>query len=179
VALERMRGEQHSDDLAYNRDCIVEFTGSIDAIAKPSARASFRIWDDSGSWNFDLPTAFAPRSFALVSPNRPNIRRGEKILLQWSTPTDRLDRRWIGFELYRAGSAPGTGTAAEDVTINGADLSLTFPATSEGDKKWSGPGWLRFLGTPGVKPELLPCPVTSCSVTMDFAVPSLPVTVEN
>jgi len=179
VALERMRGEQHSDDLAYNRDCIVEFTGSIDAIPKPSPRASFRIWDDSASWNFELPTAFAPRSFALVSPNRPNIRRGEKLSLKWSTPSDSLDRRWIGFELYRAGSAPGTGTAVQDVAINGADLSLTIPTTSESDKAWNGAGLLRFFGPEGVKPELKSCPVGSCSVTMDFSVPALPVTVEN
>ncbi len=179
VPLKRERGQFASDDLAYNRDCSVEFTIPIASVPRTGDGATLQISDDSVTWTLELPTAFAPRTFTFRDASRQAVKRGSELSLRWSPPSDHLDPTWIALEIQRAGSEPGTGFVARDIKIDGAELSFRIPPTTAPSSAWSGPAWLRFLGTPGVKPKLGPCPVTSCSVTMQFDVPSLALTVEN
>jgi hypothetical protein len=68
VSFKRLRGKHLGDDFEYERDCIVEFEVAVDRIPKRNTGASLQISDDSATWTLEIPTAFAPRSLALVSP---------------------------------------------------------------------------------------------------------------
>jgi len=152
VPLERQRGIQASDDFAYNRDCLLELSGPISSVPKASPDARLRIWDDTTSWRFEVPTGFAPRSFELAYPGEPISKRGDIVALVWSPPNDDLDPNWIAFELLRPDGMPGSGTAIRDPEISGAWIQSAIPAASEPNSSWTGPALLRFLGTLGVKP---------------------------
>jgi hypothetical protein len=177
VSLKRLRGKHVGDDLRYDRDCIVEFEVAVDAIPKKGTGASLQISDDSATWTLEIPTAFAPRSIALVSPTDRVIRRGERVVVRWSPSNDRMDWRGIAFELLRPDSRPGTGTMVKNVEVRGEELSFT-PLPGDGEAPWRGPALLRFGGTYLVKPAFGACPVPSCSVTLALSVPSLALTIE-
>src|SRR5579859_2286626 len=178
LSLTRMRGRHVGDDMAYDRDCIVEFAAPIDLVPKAGVGASLKISDDSATWTFEVPTAFAARSITLVAPEHGIMRRSERVLVRWSPSSDRIDAAGIAFELYRVDAEPGTGTRIRDIDVRGNEPAFTVPP-SVGDPAWKGPAWLRFLGPFHVKPALGACPVSSCSVTLGFDVPSVAVTVEN
>jgi hypothetical protein len=176
VPLVRQRGIHTGDDFAYNRDCILELSIPVGSIPRTQHGARLRIWDDATSWLFEVPTAFAPRSFELAYPTQAVSRRGAEVTLVWSTPSDDLDPTWIAFELMRADGEPGSGTTIRNPEIDGKFIRFTIPL-AEGQAAWSGPALLRFLGTPGVEPAQEQCPVDACSVELDFKVPSLPIQV--
>jgi len=177
VPLVRLRGIQASDDFAYNRNCLLELSAPRGSIPKSYPTALLRIWDDTTSWLFEVPTAFAQRSLELAYPGQAVSKRGDRIALAWSPPSDDLDPTRIAFELMHADGRPGSGTVIREPEISGASLELVIPAAAGPNDAWSGPALLRFLGTPGVHPALGPCPVDTCSVDLHFEVPSLPITI--
>src|SRR5262245_11207691 len=177
VSFKRLRGTHVGDDFKYDRDCIVEFEVAVDAIPKQGSGASLQISDDSATWTLEIPAAFAPRSFALVSPTDRIIRRGERVAVRWSPSNDTIDWRGIAFELHRPESRPGTGTMIKNIQVRGEELSFTA-LPGAGEAAWRGPALLRLGGTYSVKPALGACPVPSCSVTLSLSVPSLTVTLE-
>ena len=175
VPLERQRGMQASDDFAYNRDCLVEVSGPIGSISKTSPAASLRIWDETTSWRFEMPTAFAPRSFELAFPSQAVSKRGDMVALVWSQPSDDFDPS-PAFELMRADSEPGSGTVIREIETDGEVVEFTIPLASEAKSAWNGPALLRFAH-PDVEPAQGPCPVDTCHLDLHFAVPSLPITI--
>jgi len=175
--LERRRGKHSGDDLTYDRDCLLEFGGASLAIPRSGAGVSLQISDDSATWNVEAPTAFEARSFTLVSPSDGVLRRAARVVLRWSPASDQLDARGIGVELYPASGGPGSGTAIRNLEVRADELSFTLPSGA-GDVPWSGASFLRFLGTDHVKPKLDRCPLVECTVSVDFSVPTLAVTVE-
>jgi hypothetical protein len=178
VPLVRLRGVQTSDDFAYNRDCLVELAVPLSAVPRTDPGARLRLWDDSTSWLFEVPTAFAQRAFTFVDPSQAVAKRGDEIELFWSTPSDTLDPSLVAFELLRAEDKPGEGTAIREPDISGALVAFELPAATTG-QAWSGPARLRFLGTQGVEPMHPACPVDTCSVDLAFEVPTLPLTLED
>jgi hypothetical protein len=175
--LERRRGKHALGDLAYDRDCLLEFGVPSNAIPRRGSGASLQISDDSASWSLEAPTAFEARSFALVKPSDGVLHRGERVVLRWSPASDQMDVRAIGVELYPATRGPGSGTAIRNLEARGNELSFTLPA-SAGELWWTGASFLRFLGSRNVTPKIPRCPARECTVRVDFAVPTLAVTVE-
>jgi hypothetical protein len=176
--LERLRGKPKSGgDLMYDRDCFIEFAGDAGAIRKSGADASLRISDDTTSWDLEVPSAFAPRSFTLEPPSEGVVHRGQRVVLKWSPAEDPIDARNVGFELYRSGDTPGSGTKFRDIAVNGDELSFVI-SPGAGQQAWTGPAILRFLG--GYQhPVPRHCPVHRCEVTVDVTVPPLALTLEN
>lgn len=176
--LARLRGQRAGDDLLWDHDCFVDFGIAASAIRKTDTRASLRIWDDSATWDLELPTAFAPRSFVLKTPSDGIVRRGKPVVVKWSPGSDQIDRRSVGFELYPADGKPGSGTQFRNIEGRGDELSFTIPASGlEG--VGAGRAFLRILGTNHVQPALRRCPVQNCKVTVEFDIQPLPVTVED
>jgi hypothetical protein len=175
--LQRLKGMQSSDDFAYNRDCLLELAGPLSSVPRDYPAASLRVWDDSTSWRWEVPAAFVPRSFEFAYPSQAVSKRGDRVALLWSPPTDDLDSTRIAFELLRKDARPGTGTPIRNPEIGGASLEFAIPSPGGPDEAWSGPGVLRLLGTNGVEPAREECPVESCSLNLDLEVPSLPITI--
>jgi hypothetical protein len=159
--------------MAYDRDCIVEFGVPAEALLATGPRAVLEVADDSVTWRLEIPQAFAPRSFELVTPVDEIARRGERVTVRWSPSTDRIDRNAVAFELYRADAAPGTGAVIREIDVVDDTLSFTLPPRT-GAAAWSGPALLRVLGTFGIKPAISACPVHRCSVHVAFTVSPVP-----
>jgi hypothetical protein len=174
--LERQRGKYAFGDLMYDRDCILEFTVASNAIPRQGSGVSLQITDDSATWMLEVPTAFETRSFTLVKPSDGVLRRGKPVVLRWSPASDQMDVRGIGVELYPATGGPGSGTAIRNLEVRDDELSFTLPSNA-GDRAWAGPSFLRFLGGRHVTPKLRRCPVRTCTVSVDFAIQPLAVTV--
>lgn len=177
VSLERQRGKYETGDLGYDRDCIVEFAAKRGTVPRTVSGALLRVSDDSVTWTLELPTAYSTRSISLETPADGVLHRGQRVVVRWSPADDQIDRRGIGFELYRSGDEPGTGAALREIEVRGNELSFTIP--DRGRQSWTGPGFLRFLGSDSVDPASKACPVEQCIVNMSFSVPSMAVTVEN
>jgi hypothetical protein len=178
VALARRRGKHVGDDMSYDRDCIVEFGVAAERVRKAGPGMFLELWDGSVAWKLEVPTAFAPRTFELLTPADAIVRPGARVTVRWSPSSDRIDGRSLGFELYRAESAPGTGITIREVDVRGDTLSFSIPSQAE-QSGLRGAALLRVLGTYGVKPASSHCPVHNCSVTIAFNVPALAVTLED
>ncbi len=177
VSLERQRGKYATDDLAFDLDCIVAFSARGATVRRTGASAVLRLADDSVTWTLELPTAFSPRSFSLTTPSNGVLRRGQRVVIRWSRTDDQIDPRGIGFELYRSGDEPGTGTVLREVEVRGDELAFTIP--DDARQSWTGPAFLRFLGSASVAPASKGYPVEQCIVNLSFSVPPIAVTVEN
>lgn len=178
VPLERLRGKHLGGDFTYDRDCIVEFGVAASAIRRTGSSASLRISDASATWSLQVASAFSPRTVTLIAEKPGTIRRAERVVLRWSPESDQLEARGVGFELLRAGAAPGSGITLRDTEIRANEVSFKLPAAA-GDSAWTGPGILRFVGYSTLALRTQRCPVDSCGVSVGFTVPSLAVTVEN
>jgi hypothetical protein len=176
VPLERRRGEYRSDDFGYDRDCIVELGVPAAAIRRTGPSVTLRLSDASTTWQLEVPTAFSPRSFTLVTPHDGVLRRGTRVVVKWSTPSDQIYVNGIGFELYRADLGPGSGTQVRDIDVRGEELSFTLRPSS-GDAAWAGPAFLRLLGPNHIDPAVTRCPVQTCNVGVHYVVPPVAVTV--
>lgn len=175
VALTRRRGKSVADDFAYDRDCLVEFGATAEPIWKKGPGLSLEISDESATWKLELPTALAPRSFALLSSGP--VRRGQRVALRWSPASDRFDTRVVGFEIYGASNGPGTGVVVHDIEVNEGELAFTVPLQREAVS--SGPALLRVVGTTGIRPASGKCPLRECAVSVLYSVPPLPITLED
>ena len=177
VPLKRQRGKYATDDLGFDLDCIVAFSLIGAAVPRTGASAVLRITDDRVTWALELPKAFSPRSFSPTTPSHGVLHRGQRVVVRWSPADDQIEPRGIGFELYRRGDEPGTGAVLREIEVRGDELAFTIP--DDARLSWTGPAFLRFLGSASVAPASKGCPVEQCIVNVSFPVPPIAVTVEN
>ena len=90
--------------------------------------------------------------------------------MRWSAPTDNLTAAGLG--LRKQGALGRSVTVQNLVTRDG---TLTFTVPPGASVPTGEQIELTFLGTSLVVPATGTCPVSRCSVSVDFRVPPLPV----
>jgi hypothetical protein len=189
--LERLTGPYAGGDLAYDRDCLLEFrfreqsSGDTQVapyegdrpsrphetkprVAGSEGLAVLSVEDGQTQWSLTIPEAFTRRRLELLSPEGGRVHRGQPLTLRWSPATDGISEIGTGIVLRSRNHTERSDLLVKQMVVRNNTIQFIIPADLPED--WDGSLAVEFVGTALVHPAIDRCPVTACSISMRFSV---------
>lgn len=177
-SLVRMRGVYRGGDLAYDRDCMIEFgfpplsesrgshtipiagalPGPLPASAVTTSRAVIEVREKSVVWSWEIPDLFTPRSVTVKSPSAGSVSRGQEVVLAWSPASDSLGPGSVVELKTQDGAATKTLSAKATKNYLTIVLPRDLPAAFDGP--------VLLVAEPKAIAGIGKCPVATCSLDM-------------
>jgi hypothetical protein len=175
-------------EASYNRDCIVEFGfpggwlagtqrtkdavepgGDLPAAARSKGPAVLRLQDHSARWVLELPDAFTKRALILEVPADGVLRRGQTAVLKRLPASDQISAAPAAVRLRAPTMPPAEAlTIREGVAVQGNRVTFTVPPNLP--SRFDADVVVEILND--VQPAMVRCPVSECSVTIDYLEPT-------